>query len=173
MVFRKLQNAVPDAAAEGTEVAGVGLQGHLGQLIDDAVKALFEEGQRLSFSPAILKCRDHVEFRFLVQNFHHVTDDFRTLLEVGVNEADIVSCRVLQARVNSGLLAEIPGEGYHLHGAFLGGVELFQIVQRCVPAAVVNEDDLVIIAAAVKGGDDRLLKQGDVIRFVITGNYQG
>ena len=45
-------------------------------------------------------------------------------------QADIVSCRVLQARVNSGLLAEIPGEGHHLHGAFLRGVDFFQIVQR-------------------------------------------
>ena len=108
-----------------TEVAGVGLQCHLGQLVDDAVKALFEEGQHLSFSPAILEGRDHVEFRFFVQDFHHVPDDFRTLLEVGVNQADILARRVLQARVNSGLLAEIPGEGHHLHWALLGGVKFF------------------------------------------------
>ena len=46
-------------------------------------------------------------------------------------------------------------------------------MQRGVPAAVVDEDDLVIIAAAVKGGDDRLLKQGDVIELYINDEFFG
>ena len=43
VVFRKIQNTVPDTAAEGAEVTGIGLDLDRGELVDDGVEALIEE----------------------------------------------------------------------------------------------------------------------------------
>ena len=43
MIFSKFDDAVPHTAAEGTEITGIRMQGHIGQTIDQAVKTFFEE----------------------------------------------------------------------------------------------------------------------------------
>lgn len=171
VVFPQLQNAVPDTAAEGAEVAGIRLQGHVGELVDDGIKAALEEREHLSLTAAVLVGGHHIVLRLLVQNLHHVPDNLWPLLQVGIDQTDVLAVGVFQSGVNAGFLAEIPGEGHHLHRAGLDGVEFFQIVQRGILAAVVDIDQFIVIATAVKGGHHCLLKGGYIFRLVIAGNY--
>ena len=173
MVLGKVNDILRHTAAEGAEIAGVGVEFDTGQVIDDAVKVLFEEPQHLALPTAILIGGHHIVFRLLLQNGHHVPDDLRPLLEVGVDEGDVVAGGLLKAGVNGGLLAEIPGQGNHLHRAFLGGEELFQTEEGIVPAAVVDKDDFIVIAAVVEGIVNRVQEQINGFLFIITGNHQG
>ena len=172
VVFGKLQDAVPYAAAEGPEIAGVRLQGNLGQLIDDLIEALLEEGEDLSLVAPVLIGGYNVVFRFFIQDVHHIPNDFRPLLQIRIDEADVFAGGVLQACVNAGLLAEIPGEGHNFYPAVLPGIDFFQIVQRCVPTAVVNVDDLDFIPAAPKGIQGRLMKGNNVLALIVAGDHQ-
>ena len=172
MVFGKLQDAVPHAAAEGPEIAGIRLQGNLGQLIDNLIKALLEEGEDLSLVAPVLIGGHDVVFRFFIQDVHHIPNDLRPLLQIRIDEADVFAGGVLQACIDAGFLAEIPGEGYDFHPAVLPGVDLFQIVQRCVPAAIVDIDDLDLIAAVLKGIQRRLMEGNHIFPLVIAGNHQ-
>ena len=79
---------------------------------------------------------------------------------------------MLEACVEGGLLAEVPGKADHLYRARLGGVEFFQVVEGGVPAAVIHKDDLVVISAAAEGGDNRVLKGFHVFRLVVARNDQ-
>ena len=49
VVFGKLKDAVPHAAAECAEIAGIGLKRYAGKKIDDGIEPLFEETQHTSF----------------------------------------------------------------------------------------------------------------------------
>ena len=46
-------------------------------------------------------------------------------------------------------------------------MEFFKVVKGGILAAVVNIDNLVVIAAAVKGSDDGLLESGHIFRFIV------
>ena len=172
MIFGQFQNAVPDAAAEGAEIAGVRMKLYGGHFIDDAVKALFEEGKGLAFPAAVLIGGNNVILGLVVQNIHHIPDDLWPLLQVRIDEGDIFPVGVLQSGVKPCFLAKIPGEADDLHGTFPGGIELFQVVEGGVGAAVVHIDDLVVIAAVLKGGPDGRLKGGHILGLVEAGNDQ-
>ena len=45
MILAKFQNTFPNTAAKGSEITGIRLEGHLGKLIDNGIKAFFEEGK--------------------------------------------------------------------------------------------------------------------------------
>ena len=102
-----------------------------------------------------------------------MADDLRALLQIRINQADIFSPGVLQTGVDAGFLAEIPGEGDHLGGAFLCSMELFQVVQRGIRTAVVDKNQFVVVTAPVKGGDYRILKCSHIFRLIIAGDDQG
>lgn len=69
-------------------------------------------------------------------------------------------------------LPKFRGEGYDFYPAVLPGVDLFQIVQRCVPAAIVDIDDFDLIAAVLKGIQRRLMEGDHIFPLVIAGNHQ-
>ena len=173
MILGEAQNAVPDAPAEGPEVTGVRLQRHVRELVDNGIEALFKEGQNLTLPAAVLVGSHYVILGLFIQNLYHVPDDFRPLLQVGINKGDVLSGSVLESCVETGFLAKIPGEGDDLYGAFLLGMDFFQIVQGGILAAVVDEDDFIIISAAFKGGDHRSLKGSHIFCLIIAGNNQG
>ena len=54
---------------------------------------------------------------------------------------------MLQPRVDAGLLAEIPGEGDDLDLAVAPGIDLFQVVQGGIPAAVIDVDNFQLPVA--------------------------
>ena len=172
MVLAQQQQTVPDAAAEGAEIAGVGVQTDLGELIDDGIEALFEEGEDLALAAPVLISRHNVVFRLLVQNLYHIPDDFRPLLQIRVNEADVFPGGVPQAGVNTRLLAEVPGEGDDLHLAVAPGVDFFQIVQRGVLTAVVDVDDFDFISAVPESRQRGFMKGNDIFPLVIAGDDQ-
>ena len=173
MVFGQSQKAIPDAPAEGTEIAGVRLKPNLGEPVNETIEALFEEGEHLALASPILKRRHHVHLGLALQNLHHLAHQLRPLLQIRVDEGNVVPPGVLQPGVNARLLAEIPGEGDDLHRAGVRCVELFQVMQGGVPAAVVNIHNFVVIAAAVKGRYHRLLEGGYIFRLVVAGDDQG
>ena len=63
MVFPQLQNTVPDASAEGAEVAGIGLERDIRELVNNAVEAFFEKRQHLALAAAVLIGGYHIVFR--------------------------------------------------------------------------------------------------------------
>ena len=172
VVFGQFQNTVPDAAAKGTEIAGIRVQLHGGHFVDDAVKALLEEGQSLAFPPAVLIGGNNVILRLAVQDVHHLPDDLRPLLQVRIDEGDIFPVGMLQSGVKPRFLSEIPGKADDFHGTFPGSIELFQVVEGGIGAAVVHVDDLIVIAAVLKGGPDGRLKGGHVLGLIEAGDDQ-
>ena len=94
------------------------------------------------------------------------------MLQVRVNQGNVIAAGMGKAGIQACLFTEIPGEGNYLHGALLGRVNLAQVMECCIPAAVVNKDDLVVITAAFKGTDDCFLKVGHILCFVIAGDDQ-
>ena len=95
MIFAQLQNTVPHAAAEGTKIAGIRLERHVRKLVDNLIKAFFEEGENLSFIASVLIGGNHIIVRVAVQKGHHLPHNFRALLEVGINETHIFAAGVL------------------------------------------------------------------------------
>ena len=77
---------------------------------------------------------------------------------------------MLQPRVDAGLLAEIPGEGDDLYLAVAPGIDLFQVVQGGIPAAVIDVDNFQLPVA--QGLYSRLVKGDHIFSLVIAGNHQ-
>ena len=172
MILCQFYNAVCHTSANGAEVAGVGLQVHIGKLVDQGIKGFFEEGKHLAFTPAVLIGGNDIVFRLFIQNLYHIPDDFRPLLQIGIDKADIFTAGLGQTGVNTGFLAEISGKTYHLYRTFLLGVDLAQIVHGGILAAIVNKYDLIIVAAVFKGFNGGILKSLHILRFVIAGNNE-
>ena len=42
VIFRQLDDAVPDGSSKGSEVAGIGVQGYIGKAVDDLIKNFFD-----------------------------------------------------------------------------------------------------------------------------------
>ena len=158
MVFGQVHDAVTDDASEGAEIAGIRFQLYIGQLVDQRIETLLEPGQDLTFASAVLVGGNDIVFGLLVQNLYHVPDNLRTLLQVSVNEGDIFAAGLGHTGVDTGFFAEITGEADDLDWATLCLEDLLQVVQGGIPAAIVDKDDLVIIAAAFKGADNGILE---------------
>ena len=107
---------------------------------------------------------------FIVQDLHHIPGDLRTLLQIRVDKADVVTVGMLQTSVEGRFLAEITGEGNDLGGAFFGFVELFQVVPGGIPAAIVHKNDFIIIAAARKSLDGSILEGCNIFCFIVAGD---
>src|SRR5690606_148244 len=73
----------------------------------------------------------------------HLEDDFGRILQIGVDEHDRIAARMIEARSDRDLVAEIAGK---LDDADLvvGRGELLHDLERPVLAAVVDIDDLVV-----------------------------
>ena len=148
---------------------------YIGRVFQDPMTgtaATMQIEENLALAAPVLISRHNVVFRLFVQNLYHIPDDFRPLLQIRVNEADIFSGGVPQAGVNTRLLAEVPGEGDDLHLAVAPGVDFFQIVQRGVLTAVVNVDDFDFISAVPESRQRGFMKGNDIFPLVIAGDYQ-
>ena len=110
--------------------------------------ALAEEGKDFSFATAILIGGHHVAVCVLLKDLNHVPYDFRPLLEIRVNQADIFPVTLLQSGVDGGFLSKIPGEGHHFHRAILSAEQLFEIVQGGIFTSVVDKDDFIVVSTA-------------------------
>ena len=173
VILRKLHDTVSNTAPECAEIAGITLQLYTGQPIDEVVEALLEEGQYLAFTTAILVGCYHIILFLFVQDLDHVPDDFWPLLQIGVNEGNVFTVRLLHTGINTGLLAKIPGEGNNLHRTPLCFVQLSEVVQGRIFAAVIYKNDFVVIAAAFEGPHHRILKSGNIFSLIIAGYHKG
>ena len=72
----------------------------------------------------------------------------------------------------AGFFTKITGKGDYLNRAFLSGMDFSQVMERSVPAAVVDKYDLIVVIAAIESRDNGILKSSYVFRFVVAGNYQ-
>ena len=52
-------------------------------------------------------------------------------------------------------------------------MELLKIMKCCILGAVINKHDFVIIAAAIKGGQNRILERSYILCFVIARDNKG
>ena len=167
MILPHFQKALGHGTAEGAEIAGVGSEFHIGQVVAELIEGLFEEGQHLSLSPAVLIGRHHIVFGLFLQQLHHIPDDLRPLLEVCIDEGRIIPHGLLKSGINGAFLSEIPGKAHDLHGAFSLPKEFFQVVEGGVGAAVIHKNNFIVISAGCKGIDHRLLKICHILRFVV------
>ena len=172
MVLGQLQNAFAHTSPKGAEVTGIGLQSDIRKPVDYRVERLLKKGQDLSFISSILIGSYDVIFRLFVQNGYHVPNGFRSLLQISVDETDILAICVLKSGIQGRFLAKIPGEGNNLYGAFLRVMKLFQVVEGGILAAVIHIDDLIVVAAAIKGRDHRILKCSYIFGFVVAGDNE-
>ena len=73
------------------------MQSGVGQFVDDGIESFFEERQQFALATAILVCSDHVEIRVFVQKCYHIPHNFRPLLEIGIDQADVFATRMLNS----------------------------------------------------------------------------
>ena len=123
MVFCQLKQTVPDAAAKGTEIAGIGMEVHIRQMVDNAVKPSFEEGQDLALTTTVLVGSDHIAVRLFIQNSDHIQYDLRTLLQVCVDEGNIVTIRVFHTGINCRFLTKVTGKRNDFYRAILHPIQ--------------------------------------------------
>ena len=95
MILRQFQNAVPNAAAEGAEIAGICTQGNIGKPVDDGIEALFEEREDLAFASAVLIGGNHIVLRLIIQDLYHIAGNFGSLLQVRIDQRDIFTVSLL------------------------------------------------------------------------------
>jgi hypothetical protein len=134
------QQRVERAPVEQPEVAGVLGQLHVGDLGDQAVEhaggAALEAGLALALGAHGI---DHVGPG--APAVEHLEDDLGRVLEVGVHHHHGVARRVVEARRQRGLVAEVARELDDLHAVVAVG-ELAQDGRRGVRRAVVDHDEL-------------------------------
>ena len=172
MILRQSQDAFRHLAAKRTKIAGIRAQLHSRELIDEPVEIFFEKGQNLPVAPFILVGCDDVELRLGVQNLHHLPHQLRTLLQVCVDQGNVVSLGAGQTGVQTGFLSKVAGKADDTDGAILCGIELFQLRQGLIAAAVVDVDNLICVPAALKSVHDRFLKGCYIFFLVVAWNDQ-
>ena len=173
VILRKVQNTVPDTSAEGAEITGIGLQRYIGNLVDETIEAFLEKLQHRAFISSVLIGSHHIHIRLFLQNFHHVQNNFRALLQIGINKTDIFTGGMLKPCIEAGFFSEISGKGDNLHGAGLGCIELAEIMHGGIFAAVINIYDFEIPGETLKSRKNSLLKGNDIFCFIIAGDNEG
>ena len=120
VIFREIDDAFCNTAAESAEVAGISLQLDAGHFVDQGIEATLEKRQDLAFAAAVLIGGYNVILRLLVQNPDHVPDDLRPLLQISIDEGNVFTGSLLHASVDTGFFAEVSRKGNDLDRAFLG-----------------------------------------------------
>jgi hypothetical protein len=82
---------------------------------------------------------------------HQLGNDLRRVLQIAVDQDDALAAGVVDARRHRRLMPEIAREADDLESPILG-VHLPQQLRGAVAAAVVHENDLPHLAAAINGG---------------------
>ncbi len=134
------QQRVQRAAVEQAEVAGVGLEVDLGELVEQLVEP--RGGGELEGGLALALLAHRVDdVGALAPLGDHLGDQLRRVLQVGVDHRDDVADRVLEAGGERGLVAEVAREVHDAH-ARVGRGDAVEQLGRAVGAAVVDEDQL-------------------------------
>ena len=64
-------------------------------IVDNGVEVFLKERQHLAFATTILVGSNHINVRIFVENLHHIPNDFRPLLQVGIDQRDIFTTGVV------------------------------------------------------------------------------
>ena len=152
------QQRVQRAAVEQAEVAGVGLEVDLGELVEQLVEP--RGGGELEGGLALALLAHRVDdVGALAPLGDHVGDQLRRVLQVGVDHRDDVADGVLEAGGQRGLVAEVARQVDDAH-ARVGGGDPVEQLGRAVGAAVVDEHQLELVVGDRRAGArDELLDQ--------------
>ena len=144
------QQRVQRAPVEQAEVAGVWLEVHLGELVEELVEP--GGGRELERGLALALLAHGVDHVCpLAPAGDHVRDQLGRVLQVGVEHRDDVSGGVLESGGERGLVAEVAREVDHAHAA-VGGGDAVEQSGRGIVAAVVDDHELELV---VGGGGAR------------------
>ena len=136
------QQRVQGAPVEQPEVAAVGLEVDLGELVEELVEPLRRGQLEGRLALALLAHRVH-DVGSLAPLGDHVGDQLRGVLEVGVDHRHGVPGGVLEARRERGLVAEVARQVDHPHARVPVG-DAVEDLGAGVGAAVVDEHQLVL-----------------------------
>ena len=163
------QQRIQGAAVEQAEVAGVRLEVHLGELVEELVEP--GGGGELERGLALALLAHGVDdVGAGAPALDHLEDQLGGVLQVGVNHRHDVTGGMLEAGGECGLVAEVAREVDHAD-ARIGGGESVEQLGRAVGRAVVDEHELEVqssdgragardefldeLLLVIDGGDDR------------------
>ena len=106
----------------------------------------------------------------LIQDFHHVHNIGGVLLQIRVDDHREIPLRVSQTRQERRLFSEISREADHLDAVAGAGAESSQLLQSCVPAAVIDKNQFCLRHQIPEGLHGLLVKQIYIPFFVKTRN---
>ncbi len=161
------QQSIQSAAVEQAEVAGVGLEVDLGEIVEQLVEP--GGGGELEGGLALALLAHGVDdVGALLPLLDHARDQLRRVLQVGVDHRHHIAGRVLQAGRERGLVAEVSREMNDSY-ARVGGGQAVEQRGRRVGAAVVDEHQLERVVGDGSAGalDERL----DELLLVVDGGY--
>ncbi len=153
------------------EVAGINRDIDIGDSVDDAVKQLGREELEPAF--ALARGTDGVDnLKASLPALDHFEDQFGRVLQVGVNQDDGVTGRVVHARRNRGLMAEVASKVNHLDARILLGQRVHHL-HRAVTTAIVDQHQLPRLASRVHDFGDARVEDIEVALFIVDGRDDG
>ena len=144
----------------------------LTRLVDHFIKQLFDGGHAFSLQAPPLICRHRVILRIFPQHPQHLRDDLGALLQIGVDNGDEISVRVLQTGIHRRLLAEVAGKAHKGDLVGILRMHLPQAIDRFVLAAVVDKHHIIVLRQVGKRRFHRLHERHDIVLLVIAGHHQ-
>jgi hypothetical protein len=165
------QQQIQYAAGHEAEVAGVGRDGHVGQAADQLV----EGGSRCALEQALAVALatlsvDHVGA--LVDQRHHVRQEFGRVLQIGVDDQDALTAAHREAGGERQLVAVVAHQ-LHRDDARVAGRRLGHDLPGAVARAVVDQDDLAGAARAVQHGADAAQELGQGFLLIVARGHHG
>ena len=165
------EQQVEHAAGHEAEIAGVGRNVDVGHPADQAVEGRGGGAleQALAVALAALAV-DHVGA--LVEQRHHVGQQFGRILQVGVDDQDALAAAYREAGRERQLVAVVAHQ-LHRNDARVPGGRLGHDIPGAVARAVVDQHDLAGAADAVQHGADTAHELGQDFLLVVARGHHG
>jgi hypothetical protein len=144
VLFRHPVQLVQHAAAHQPEVAGVERDLEVGDAVQQPIEQRGCHQLERGFStPLAALAVDDV--RAFIHQPHHVGQQFRRVLQVGIDDQDAFAAADRQAGGQRQLVAVVARQE-HGHHPRVGGAELAKDEPGAIRRSVVHEDDLIVVA---------------------------
>lgn len=168
VLFAELADGRDRALAHQTKIAGVGGDVDVTHLPHQAIEAVgrgfLQEGFALPGPPGRV---DDIET--LLPLVNQGGDQFRRILQIGVDDDDGVAARDIQSRGQCGFLAEIPAQ-FDDADFLIGAPYCPEHIEGPIPASIVHVDNFRRIGKGSQDGAETRMEQGQDLLLIENGN---